>query len=89
MRPTSSKPSSKKPLPPRPPESHHVLNHARQTTYLESREPIHLRYHPKNGDNGCLRILRVGYALAIRREFGSWIRAVREALGKPPPDERC
>jgi hypothetical protein len=28
------------------------------------------------------------YALAIRREFGSWIRAVREALGKPPPDER-
>jgi hypothetical protein len=28
------------------------------------------------------------YALAIRREFGSWIRAVREALGKPPPDDR-
>ena len=27
------------------------------------------------------------YALAIRREFGSWIRAVREALGKNPPDD--
>ncbi len=27
------------------------------------------------------------YALAIRREFGSWIRAVREALGKNPPEE--